>query len=315
MTFGIKTVRAALLGAAILSSAIGLPPLIGQVAHAGTDVVAVVNRVPITSTDLAHRIAFLKLRHEKGDLAKMAKEELVDQQLKRQEIARVGLSVSTDDVDRAFARFAQSNKLTVKQMSEILDKSGVGVDHFKAYIAVQMSWPRVVNARYHSSGQMSNQQMVTRLLETKERPVTTDYFLKQVVFVVPADKRNAILARRKAEADASRAKFPGCDQAMQFAAGYKDVSILTLGHVLLPEIPPDWKDLIIKAKGNTTETRVTPRGVEYLAICSQKQVSDDMAAKAVFEEQELNKAEKENQNPDSVKFLNELKKQAVIIYP
>ena len=67
------------------------------------------------------------------------------------------------------------------------------------------------------------------MTENKTKPVTTEYFLKQMVFVVPAAKRNAILKSRKAEADASRAKFPGCDQAKVFAATMRDVSVQDLG--------------------------------------------------------------------------------------
>ena len=281
-------------------------------AFAASEIRAVVNRQAITSGDVAKRTAFLRLQRRSGAGPKLALEELVEEALKRQEIARVGASVSTAEVDAAFARFAASNKLSTQQITQILAQAGVTAEHFKSYIAVQMSWPKLLNARYGGSSGMSSQDIVAMMLERKEKPVTTEYFLKQVIFVVPASKKG-ITGKRKSEAEASRAKFPGCDGAMEFARNYLDVSIRNLGRVMAPELPAEWKPLIEKAKNGTTGTRVTERGVEYLAICNQRQVSDDKAAEVVFRAEELGK-QKPDDNENSKKYLEELRAKAQIVY-
>ncbi|MFK0163785.1 peptidylprolyl isomerase [Rhizobium sp. NPDC090279] len=285
-----------------------------DVAFAASEVKVLVNSQVITSGDIAKRVAFLKLQRQKGDLNKLAKDQLVDETLKRAEISRLRMSVSTTDVDAAFGRFAASNKMTVAQLSQILDKTGVTVDHFKSYIAVSMSWPRIVNARFGARSRMSNDDLVTRMTENKTKPVTTEYFLKQIVFVVPAAKRNAILNARKAEAEASRSKFPGCDQAKVFAATMHDVSVQDLGRVLAPEVPEIWKPLLEKASGNTTSPIITDRGVEYVAICSQRQVNDDVAAAAVFRAEDLGKNNAEGVSANDKKYMDELRSKAQIVY-
>ncbi|NRP85058.1 periplasmic chaperone for outer membrane proteins SurA [Rhizobium lusitanum] len=304
--------RALLFGAAALVMASFAVPS-SDVAFAASEVKVVVNNQVITSGDIAKRVNFLKLQRQKGDLAKMAKEQLIDETLKRAEIARLRMSVSTTEVDAAFGRFAASNKMSPQQLSQILDKMGVGVDHFKSYIAISMSWPRVVNARFGSSNRISNDDLVTRMTENKSKPVTTEYFLKQVIFVVPTAKRNAILNSRKAEAEASRSKFPGCDQAKVFAATMRDVSVQDLGRVLAPEVPEIWKPLLEKASGNTTSSVVTDRGVEYIAICSQRQVNDDVAAAAVFRAEDIGKNNAKGVNPNDKKYMDELRSKAQIV--
>ena len=210
------------------------------------------------------------------------------------------------------ARFSASNKLSVQQMSQIIEKAGVGVEHFKAYIAISMSWPRVVNKSAGSG--MSNQDAVARMLQNKEKPVTTEYLLQQVIFVVPAAKQG-MAGKRKAEAEASRAKFPGCEQSKIFAKGYKDVSVRTLGRMMVQEIPEDWKPLVQAAKNGTTGVRVTEKGAEFLAICSQRQVNDDLAAEVVFRAQDLeNAGKKQEANPNEKKFLDELRAKTQITY-
>jgi peptidyl-prolyl cis-trans isomerase SurA len=314
--FAVSATRNLALGLAALAASVVITPVGSQAFAVQSEVAAVVNRQPITSTDVAHRVAFLRLQHQKPD-QKVAREQLVDEMLKRQEIARVRMSVSTDDVDKAFDRFAAGNKITTAQLTQILDHAGVGVEHFKSYIAVQMSWPRLVQARYGGGGRgkMSSQELVTRMLENKQKPVTTEYTLQQVIFVVPASKRNAILAKRKAEASAARSKFPGCAESRTFAATMLDVSVRDLGRVLQPELPENWKPLVEKAKGNTTEPLVTERGVEFIAICDQKQVNDDVAAEAVFRAEDLTKQEKTGENPNDKKYLDELRSKAQIEFP
>ncbi|MBP1843626.1 peptidyl-prolyl cis-trans isomerase SurA [Rhizobium petrolearium] len=311
--FAMTATRRLALAVAVLAASVVVQPVVQQ-AQAASEIAAVVNRTPITSTDVARRAAFLRLQRQKAD-TKTAREAMVEEILKRQEVARMRMSVSTDDVDKAFERFAASNKMNAQQMGQILDRAGVGVEHFKNYIAVQMSWPRLVNARYGSGrGRMSSQELVTRMMENKEKPVTTEYFLKQIIFVVPPAKRNAILGKRQKEANASRSKFPGCEQSKQFAATMLDVSVRDLGRVLAPELPAEWKPLVEKASGGTTATRVTERGVEFLAICNQRQVSDDFAAEVVFRAEDLTKAQKEGQNPNDKKYLDELRGKAQIEY-
>lgn len=311
-----RTIRTMIAGVAFAVLAAFAAPQAGS-AFAASEVRVVVNGTAITSGDVAKRQAFLRLQHQKAE-AKAAEEQLIDQTLKQQEIARVRMSVSKDDVDASFARFASGNKLTTAQMTQILDRAGVGVDHFKAFIAVQMSWPRLVNARYGSSARMSNSDLVARMMENKQKPETTEYILQQMIFVVPASKKG-IVGKRKSEAEASRSKYPGCEQAKVFAATMRDVSVRDLGRVLAPELPAEWKPLVEQAKGNTTATRVTERGVEYIAICSQRQVSDDQAAEMVFRQEDLDKAKADKngpaENPNAKKYIDELRKKAQIMRP
>ncbi len=283
---------------------------------AASKVVAVVNGTAITSGDVAKRTAFMRLQRQGGG-AGVAREQLIDEALKRDEILRVGASVSTTDVDAAVGRFASGNKMTVAQLSQVLDRAGVGLDHFKAYVAIAMSWPRLVNGRYGSGGgggRLSNEELVRRMQENGgNKPVTTEYFLQQVIFVVPASKRNSIIGKRQTEANASRSKYPGCEQAKVFAATMRDVSIRNLGRVMAQELPTDWKPLIEKAgDGNTTGTRVTERGVEYLAICKKREVNDDVAAEIVFRAEDIGKKQ-EGEDPNSKRYMEELRKRAQII--
>jgi peptidyl-prolyl cis-trans isomerase SurA len=302
----IKTLRA-LAVCTVALGAVAVSPVAVRPAQAANEIVVVVNRQAITSYDISRRVNFLKLQHQKGNLRQKAKEQMIEQALKLQEINRLNAAVSDAQVDASYKRFAESNKLTTAQLTNILNRAGVTPEHFKTYIRVQMSWPRVVKARY---GGESNRDVVARMLEQGgKKPSTTEYILQQVIFVVPSNKRGT-LGTRKREAEAMRARFRSCETTRDFAAKLRDVSVRDLGRIMQPRLPTDWKKAIENtSEGSTTPIHVTDRGVEFIAVCSARTVSDDLAAATVFQAQN---EEDSASNENSEKFLAELRQKATI---
>ncbi|MCZ4287968.1 peptidylprolyl isomerase [Hoeflea alexandrii] len=295
----------------LLSFVLVLPLLLvpTSAARAASEIKIIVNNQAITSVDIARRVAFLRLQRTGGNLGEKAREQLIEEALKLQEAARIRVLVSDEQVDASFERFAASNKLSTKQLTQVLNQAGVTPKHFKNFIRVQMSWPRVVGAI--GGGGMSTQDLVSKMLERgNDKPTTTEYFLQQVVFVVPANKRSqSLLNARKREADQLRGRIQGCDSAASMITGLRDVSLRQLGRIMQPQLPPDWKPLIERAKaGGATTSRITERGIEFIIICSAKTVSDDKAAELVFRSEN----EETGDSEEAKKYLAELRKRAVI---
>jgi len=158
---------------------------------------------------------------------------------------------------------------------------------------------------------MSEQDVVRRMLEQGgEKPRATEYMLQQVIFVVPAAERSAKLGTRKREAEALRQRFRSCDTTREFAKGLIDVTVRDLGRVIEQELPPDWeKQVKATSAGGATTVRETERGVEFIGVCSTREVSDDRVAQMVFG------AEQESgDNEDlSKKLTGELRAKAQIV--
>ena len=271
----------------------------------------VVNNIPVTSGDIAHRAAFLKLQRKKGDAA----QEMIDQTLRMAEARRLGIRISDAQVEAAYQRFASTNKMQLSQLDGVMEKSGVSKDHFKEFIRAQMAWNQALSARYRSgdgTGAVSEQDLVKKMLEKGgSKPSATEYMLQQVIFVVPAAERSATLAKRKREADAMRARFNGCNTTREFAKGLIDVTVRDLGRVLAPQLPSDWAEQIKATKvGGATVTRETERGVEFIGICSSREVSDDKVAQMVFQSEGSGD---KNADELSKKYVDELKAKARIV--
>lgn len=302
--------RLAAFGFALVIGIAGATTLNGGDAHA-SEIKYVVNNIPVTSYDIQRRTAFFKVQHRKGG-QKEAADEMIDQAIRTAEIKRLGIRIADQQVDDAYARFAGSNKLKPEQMDQILNQAGVTAAHFKDFIRAQMGWNQALQARYRATGALSDQDVVQRMLQKGgEKPKATEYMLQQIVFVVPTAERGALLGKRKREAEALRARFSGCDKTREFAKGLVDVTVRDLGRILAPELPPDWADAIKSTKaGSATTVRETERGVEFIGICSSKEVSDDRVARMVFQSEAKQSDEAEEL---SKKYMAELKKKATIV--
>jgi peptidyl-prolyl cis-trans isomerase SurA len=272
----------------------------------------VVNNIPVTSTDIQHRAAFLRLQHRKGS----ASDEMIEQALKMAEAKRLGIRISDSQVNDAYARFASNNKMKLSQLDGIMAKAGVTKEHFKEYIRAQMAWNQALSARYRAEqgGTGTSETDVVRKMLNKSgnKPSATEYMLQQVIFVVPKAERSATLGKRKREAEAMRARFNGCSTTRDFAKGLLDVTVKDLGRILAPQLPPDWADQIKKTKtGGATAVRETERGVEFIGICSAREVSDDKAAQLVLQSEGL---EGGGANDElTKKYVAELKAKARIV--
>jgi peptidyl-prolyl cis-trans isomerase SurA len=271
----------------------------------------VVNGIPITSYDISKREALLRLQRKSGNIRQQAIDDMIDQALRESEMRRLRINVSDSEVNAAFGRFSKSNKMSSSQMADILGRAGVTADHFKAFIHSQIGWSRVLRARFQSTGRMTEQEAVQRMLQNGgEKPTATEYMLQQVIFVVPDRDRNSLLSRREREAQSLRNRFQGCDSTRDFAKGLLDVTVRDLGRVLAPELPPEWaKEIKATKPGNATPIKKTSRGVEFIGICSAREVSDDTVAQMVFKSEDSSNKQSEDQ---SAQYLKELREKAQI---
>ena len=205
--------------------------------------------------------------------------------------------------------------MQLKQLDGVMDQSGVTKEHFKEFIRAQMAWNQALGARYRSGARRQRERAGRGPAHARARAApsrrATEYMLQQVIFVVPAAERSATLAKRKREAEAMRARFNGCNTTREFAKGLIDVTVRDLGRVLAPQLPPDWADQIKETKtGGATGVRETERGVEFIGICSSREVSDDKVAQMVFQSEGTSD---KHADELSKKYVDELKAKARIV--
>ena len=273
----------------------------------------VVNNEAITSYDIQRRAAFLRLQNKRGNLQAMAAEEMIDQAVRNAEARRLNIRVADSQVNEAYERFSRTNRMSPAQMDNILNQAGVTKTHFRDFIRAQIGWSQVLSRNSRAGAQMTEQDVVRRMLEQGgSKPTAREYMLQQVIFVLPASERGKIGARKR-EAEALRQRFRSCDSTREFAKGLIDVTVRDLGRVLEPELPPDWeKQVKATSAGAATGVRETERGVEFIGVCSTREVSDDRVAQMVFGMEQQQGVDSDSDKA-SEKLTQELRGKAQIV--
>jgi len=299
--------------ALLLLAGVALPVALAPAPAAAQEIRQVINGTAVTNYDIQRRTAFLRVQQRRGNLQAQAAEEMRDQVLRAQEMRRLNIRISEQQLDESYKRFADSNKLTVKQLDGILQQSGVTKAHFREFMRVQMGWGQAVQARASAEGNRADQKALRELAKRGgTKPSATEYMLQQFIFVVPERERRSIMGRRKSEANAMRGRVSGCENSRELAKTVLDVTVRDLGRVLEPELPPDWEKQVKAASvGRATAIRETPRGVEFLVICSTRQVDDDRVAEVVFQKQQMEKGDDQGEAL-SKRYTEELRKRARI---
>jgi len=293
--------------AAVLALTMAIPAtsLVSVPAAQASDIKVVVNDQAVTSYDIARRKAFLQLQRRKGNLTQMATDELIEEALKRSAVQRAGYRIPENRVNEAFANFARGNKMSTKQMTQILNQSGVTAKHFKEFIKLQIGWGQLVQAQSgRRAGLMNEQEVVAKMLERGgPKPTSTEYTLQKVIFVVPKSQRGR-LAQRRSEANSMRGRIGDCSNTIAVASQLRDVTVQDLGRVLELQLPDGWKDEVSGLQaGQTTRTKDSENGVEFLVVCRARQVSDDRVAQLQFSTEELKNGG--NSGEDLLKLLRE----------
>lgn len=289
----------------------------GGVANRGAYIKVLVNRTPVTNIDVQRRAKFLSLRRVSGNRNQIAEREMIEQALKLEEARRVNRVATQEQIDAAFANFAKQNRTTPAVLSRELGKLGVGAPHFKEFIKTQISWNRTIQGKFQAeTSRVSEREAIQQLRESgNAKPKVSEYTFKQVVFVVPKNKRsNATLAARTREANAFRQTVSGCENLLPAIKALKDVSILDRRHIMEPELPANWKDAIANAGvGGTTPVQQTEKGVEFMTVCSSRVVDDDRAAQVSQQATDFSTFG-EQSSEFSDKYLKELRDKAKIVY-
>ena len=285
-------------------------------AFAASKIAILVNKIPITTNDISRRAAFVKLRRMKGNRRTIAKEELIKEALQMQEARRLRRIASDARVNVAYAGFAKRNKMSIKVLNRVMSKSGVTVRGFKQFIRAQMSWQGAVALRAQSQGRRSTAKKnpLDHLhgARTKRASNTTEYTIKQVVFVIPTANLKSQSRARLIEANNFRARYSGCDSVLRQAASLRNVSVRDIGRKQAYELPARWKkEIEVTPSGKTTRALKTEKGVELLAICKKREVlsKQDVGEGGLFTQAPSN--DKEFTAVEK-KYMEELRKVAVI---
>jgi peptidyl-prolyl cis-trans isomerase SurA len=194
-------------------------------------IVAVVNDEVITRRDLDGRIGVVtaQLKQEgtplpaRDVLEKQVLERMIMNQLQLQYAKETGLRVDDRDLERAIARIAEDNKITLEQLRSTFEKEGVSFARFREDIRDEMTIGRLREREVDNKVQISESEVESFLLSQQTDPGAVDEFnLSHVLVQVPEQASPERLQERRARAEQALAQIKAGADFRQVAASFSD---------------------------------------------------------------------------------------------
>lgn len=272
-----------------------------------------VNNVQITDVQITARASLMRVErrgNSNSGRLKLATEELIDEQIKLSEAARLGITVGNAQVDEAYLNVARGLKLNTTKLNELLFGSGVNPQTLKDRLRAGLAWQGISQGAISSRVSVSDLDLEQQAREKLSAATSYDYILKEVRFIIPAGSKGST-SRRTAQANQYRKSFQGCDTAVELSLSYTDAAVLDIGRRHGTQLPDAIaKELAGLNAGGITKPRVANGGVSMLAVCSKSAAEDTSFIKSKIRQE----VGTEKLQSEATAYLKNLRDKAAIVY-
>jgi peptidyl-prolyl cis-trans isomerase SurA len=160
--------------------------------------VVIVNDRAVTGWELDQRRRLLTFFGTPGDLAAVARTQLVEDRLKQQELDRVGASLTETGRVRALEEFAGRAGLSVEDLVARLARDGIDRQTLVDYVETNTLWRDYIRARYGSRvGPASDAEIDQRLAQDQVQQAGLEVLLSEII--IPAPPQRAAVAQAIAQ--------------------------------------------------------------------------------------------------------------------
>lgn len=271
-----------------------------------------VNGTPITDQMINERAQLLRIEGRGATNAARTSEatsELTDDLLKLAEAQRLGITISSSQVDDAFSNIARNMNVSMSNLTQILTQNGVNPQTLRNRLEAAVAWQAVVQNAISPRIQLSELDLDLRAAEQMQETSSFDYILKEVLFVI-APGSGISASRRTAEANQYRSRFTGCDTAVDLVLQFNDAAVRDLGRRHATQLPDALANELARLSvGQITTPRVVETGVSMLAVCEKAEARDLAFIKDELREEQGTEA----LQAEAEAYLSRLRQQAAIV--
>jgi peptidyl-prolyl cis-trans isomerase SurA len=260
-----------------------LPPAASS-AKVIDSVYVIVNDEVITRREVDNRVREITARlraqnaqlPDPDDLRRQVVEAMISERAQLQLGKEYGVRVSDIEVDRAIGRIAESQKMSVQEMRNQMEKEGMTFAQFREQIRNEMVLQRLTDHEVDSKIQVSEAEIDTYLAAEKAAAADrVEVDISQILVRIPENASPEQIAARKARADeVARQLRTGADFA-KMAATYSDSPDALQGGAVgwrdPDRLPPTFATELRKLKpGQVTPVMRTNFGFLILKLVGQR---------------------------------------------
>jgi peptidyl-prolyl cis-trans isomerase SurA len=261
-------------------------------------IAVVVNDEVITTNEVRNRVAQIEQRlkaqggqlPDQADLKRQVVEAMIVERAQVQLAKEYGVKVDDTTLDRAIARIAENQKLSVQDMRNQMEKEGLPFPQFREEIRNEIMLQRLREHEVDSKIQVSDAEVDTYLAAEKAAAAEkVEMNISQILVGIPANASPEQIAARKARADeVLRQLRTGADFA-KIATTYSDAPDALKGGAIgwrdPDRLPPLFTTELAKLKpGQVTPVIKSNTGFHIIKLVDKRSLAAGQDSKEVVEQ-------------------------------
>lgn len=242
-----------------------------------------VNGDVVSKYELNQREQMLRIFNTPGDLASLAREQLIDDRLRMQELKRAGIALTEEGLRKEMEAFADRANLPYDQFLRILQQNGVAEETLRDFVQVGSTWREYIRTRFRGQANISDADIDRALGNQVGSASGVEVLLNEIIIAAPPPQAAA------AQAEAKRIAQMTTTRAFESAA--RRVSALPsrtrggrLGWLPITNYPPALRSIILDlAPGQVTAPIPIQNGIALFQMRDVREVSRPAQTPAAIE--------------------------------
>ena len=152
-----------------------------------------VNDSVVSQFEIDQRVIMLRAFRTPGNLEDLAREQLIEDRLKLEEMQRAGLSLTDEGLRTAMAEFAGRANLELDQFVTVLGQQGVSEETFRDFVRVNVSWRDFIRSRYGDRAQVSEAE-IDQALGQAGGSSSIEVLLSEIIIPAPPPRAQQAIA-------------------------------------------------------------------------------------------------------------------------
>lgn len=232
-----------------------------------------VNEDAITFFEIDQRIRMLDLFNTPGNLPELAREQLIEERLKRQALRAARLQLTDEALTREMENFASRANLPYDQFLGVLRANGIAEQSLADFVDVGVTWRDYVRTRYSNDAAISDRDVDLAVENFGGSGRAIEVLLSEIIIPAPPE--------RAAEAEAIARQIATYRSTASFSAAAREYSALPsrddggrLGWVALENYPSAIRGLLLELEnGEVTDPLSIPNGIALFQMRGIREVS------------------------------------------
>lgn len=251
----------------ISATLLSLMPTLGPAQGLFSPVIRV-NEDAVTGYELNQRITLLRAFGTPGNIPQLAEEQLIDDALKIQAAAQMGITVTPEEIEGGIAELASRGQLAPDQFLANIMASGVDRATIEAFVVPGLVWRQVVRQRFSAQTTVTEDE-IDRAMALTGSGGGLRVLLGEIILParpqVPGEVEQATQIANRVTKTTSAAEFSAA--ARQYSATASRQSGGRMPWMPITQLPPILRPLVLSLGINeVTQPIEIPNGIALFQL-------------------------------------------------